>query len=70
MDAPEPIPVFDMDCARCQYEPVCKLSVKVINRLTRKWFAFNYCEQGRKKNTYRNIHEAQVRLPVMEDAYL
>jgi hypothetical protein len=57
---PEYIP-FDMDCARCEHEPTCILPLKVINKLTRKWFLamgrFTICRQGRKR---RNVRQCTI----------
>lgn len=55
---------FDMDCTRCEYEPVCILPLKVVNRLTRKWFLSmgrpTICRQGRKKKVIRQSTIAEV----------
>lgn len=56
-DAPERVP-FDMDCSRCEYEPVCFVPLKIANRLTRRWFQF--CRQGRKRKVIKQVTIAEA----------
>ena len=58
MDATEPRPVFNMDCGKCEYEPVCWIPLRVANKLSHRWFQF--CRQGRKRKVIRQQTIAEV----------
>jgi len=61
--APEYTP-FTMDCPKCEYEPVCFVPLKVVNKLTRKWFMSmgkpTLCRQGRKRKVIRQSTIAEI----------
>jgi len=49
---------FDMDCLRCEYEPVCFIPLKVAHKLTRKWYQL--CKQGRKRKVIKQCTIAEA----------
>ena len=57
MDAPEYTP-FDMDCRRCEYEPVCFVPLKLAHKITRQWTRL--CKQGRKRKMMRQSTLAEI----------
>jgi hypothetical protein len=54
---PEYVP-FDMNCSRCEYEPSCFIPLKVMHKLTRKWYQL--CQQGRKRRNCRQMTIGEI----------
>lgn len=69
LTTPEYTP-FDMDCPRCEYRPVCNITLRVCHKLTRQFFRFTHeygitkreslCRQGRKRKVIRQSTIAEV----------
>jgi hypothetical protein len=55
---------FTTDCPKCEYEPVCFVPLRIVNKITHKWFLSMgrapVCRQGRKRKVIRQSTIAEI----------